>query len=107
MSQPPYDQGPPLPLPGLPPALPVPVQSLSYSMPVRPGRPGVLTAVGVLSIVVACISLLACLIIALTAGNFMMLARMGAGGRGVVGPTVVVPQQAPAATAPVTPGDGE
>src|SRR5688500_7262245 len=108
MSQPSYDTGPALPLPGLPPAMPIPVQSLSYSMPNRPGRPGVLTAIGVLRIVVACITIVACLIIAAMAGNFMMLSRVGraAAATRVAPPVVVVPQQAPATTA-VAPEDRE
>src|SRR5690349_17281841 len=38
---------------------PLAVQPLLYSTPIRTGRPGVLTAVGVISIVVAGISMLA------------------------------------------------
>ena len=38
---------------GLPPAAPIPVQPLAYTMPGRSGRPGVLTAIGVISICVA------------------------------------------------------
>jgi hypothetical protein len=40
----------------VPPAIPTPVQALPYSIPVQYGRPGIVTAIGVMCIVVACLS---------------------------------------------------
>jgi hypothetical protein len=42
--------------PPLPPPVPVPVQTLTYSASSKGGRPGVITAIGVIAIVVACLS---------------------------------------------------
>jgi hypothetical protein len=43
----------------LPPPLPLPVQPLAYSIPFTRRRPGLITAIGVISIIVACMSGLA------------------------------------------------
>jgi len=40
----------------LPPPAPIPVQPLAYSLPARQGKPGIITALGVMSIVIACLS---------------------------------------------------
>src|SRR5687768_15909415 len=50
----PAPAGPPPPAQWIPAALPV--QALEYPLPSRGGRPGILTAIGVLSIIIAAIS---------------------------------------------------
>ena len=70
----------PPPVPGSPP--PLPVQTFSYATPVHSGRPGILTAVGVVSICLACFSLLASASGVFTAVVFSTLAR---------GPVVATP----------------
>ena len=63
----------PPPLPG---PAPVPVQSLGYSLPMmRQGRPGIITAIAVMSIVVACLSSVASLISGCSAGGIYMASK--------------------------------
>jgi len=69
-------QDPP-PLPDRPPA-PVPVQTLDYSDPPRQGRPGLVTAIGVMSIVVASLSVLFSLQTGAQAVGFFFMSRMAA-----------------------------
>lgn len=57
------------------PQTPLPVVSLPYSYPVRSGRPGILTAVGVISIVVASFSILGSLYDGIQLLSINMMAR--------------------------------
>lgn len=79
---------PPMPQP------PMPVQPVSYLSPYTAGgRPGVLTAVGVTSIVVACFTLVGSLFFGLMAFGFAMIAAKPAAF--APPPTVVQPMTAP------------
>ena len=61
------------------PAPPLPVQSLDYSTPPRSGRPGILTAVGVVSIVIGALSVLMACSSLFTSIAFQVMPRMAAG----------------------------
>jgi len=60
----------------IPPVLPTPVQALPYSIPVRYGRPGIITAIGVMCIVVACLSGITSFGSGVYSFGFFMLSRM-------------------------------
>ena len=84
-------------------------QALTYSTPGAGKRPGVLTAIGVLSIVIACFSIVATLMMALQMAGFYYLAAFAPGATAPVpaalpAPTVVMPATGPttAPTAPAT-----
>lgn len=62
----------------LPPPIPVPAQALAYSTPLPYRRPGIVTAIGVMSIVIACLSLLANFGTGMSAWGFLMMSRMTA-----------------------------
>src|SRR5262245_53643802 len=80
----------------VPPIIPLPVQPLEYTNPYhRSSRPGILTAVGVMSIVIACLSFLSSL-----SGIFMALVFVLMGKSMPSGP--IPPAPTPAAT--VAPG---
>src|SRR4051794_25235194 len=55
---------------------PVPVQPLQYVLPDYRGRPGLITAIGVISIVIASIGMLAALFTVLQAGGYYMMSVM-------------------------------
>jgi len=57
-------------------AVPLPVRQLVYSQPPRYGRPGLVTAMGVMSIIIASLSLLFNLSVVFQAAGFFMLSRM-------------------------------
>lgn len=79
---------------------PVPVETLNYLPPRPAGRPGIITAIGVLSIVIALFSGMTSLVLGFQAFGFYMLTKMSA----------MVPPTPPPATAPVgivqDPADG-
>jgi hypothetical protein len=54
---------------------PIPVQPL-YALPVVPARPGIITAIGIISIVVAALSLLGGLVTALWSFSFLMISAV-------------------------------
>ncbi|HEY2585894.1 MAG TPA: hypothetical protein VGI81_09035 [Tepidisphaeraceae bacterium] len=62
----------------IPPAIPVPTQALAYSTPLPYRRPGIVTAIGVMAIVVGCLSVMANLGTGMTAWGFLMLSRVTA-----------------------------
>lgn len=82
---------------------PPPIAALAYSVPLRAGRPGIITAIGVLSIVVASLSALANLY---TAGSLLVFSMMasfaGSGGFATPATATVQVSPAPAATSPTT-----
>jgi hypothetical protein len=74
------------------PAPPLPVQTLDYSPPRKSGRPGILTAVGVMSIVIGALSLL------MGCSSVFMLVMMQAMSRAAPPPApATVPATVPAA----------
>src|SRR4051794_36297640 len=86
--------------PPMPPQSPIPVQPVSYLSPYASrGRPGILTAVGVMSIVVACFSFLGSLSGAFMALGFAMITATPAR---FAPPAATVVQ--PSANAPVVSG---
>jgi hypothetical protein len=54
----------------------VPVQPLQYVLPDQRGRPGLITAIGVISIIIASIGMLAALFTVLQAGGYYMMSLM-------------------------------
>src|SRR5688572_6207434 len=76
---------------------PTPVTPLEYSQSSPHGRPGLVTAVGVISIVIGCISALAGLQGTLSGVGLLMMSRMPAPA-----PVAVPAPTTTAATAPVT-----
>jgi hypothetical protein len=52
---------------------PIPVQPLEYTLPVNPGRPGTITAIGIVSIIIASLSLLGGLGSALWSFSMLMI----------------------------------
>jgi hypothetical protein len=59
-----------------PPAIPVPAQALAYSTPLPYYRPGIVTAIGVMAIVVGCLSLFANFSTGMGAWGLMMVSRI-------------------------------
>jgi hypothetical protein len=59
-----------------PPPVPVAVQPLTYSLPFRQGRPGIITAIGVLCIVIACLSGIFSLSTGIYSFSFYMMSKM-------------------------------
>lgn len=57
---------------------PIPSQPLPYSIPVRTGRPGIITAIGVTCIVIACLSALSSFISGTNSVGFYMMSRVSA-----------------------------
>lgn len=57
----------------VPPPPPIPVAALSYSMPLRERRPGLVTAIGVIGIIVASITMLTCLTVGFSDFGFFAL----------------------------------
>jgi len=60
----------------IPPPVPTPVQALPYSIPVRYGRPGIVTAIGVMCIVVACLSGISSFVTGVESFGFYMMSKM-------------------------------
>lgn len=60
------------------PIIPVPVQALPYSGPMQYGRPGLITAIGVMSIVIACLSGFGSLVTGMYGFGFWMMSKMSA-----------------------------
>jgi hypothetical protein len=54
----------------------MPLSPLEYSVPLQSGRPGIVTAIGVMSIVVACLTGLACLWWVLMSLGFLMMSTV-------------------------------
>jgi len=84
----------------LPPQLP-PGAMLDYSHPSSAHRPGIIIAVGVMSIVIGCISGLANLSGAFSGMAFMMMSRMQTPPTPAPAPATTAPATTPAAPAPV------
>lgn len=57
---------------------PIPSQPLAYSIPARAGRPGIITAIGVTCIVIACLSALSSFISGTYSVGFYMMSRISA-----------------------------
>jgi hypothetical protein len=85
-----------------PPAIPVPAQQLIYSTPFSYRRPGIITAIGVMAIVVGCLSVLSSVGSGFTAWGFLLMARVTSTMR-IPAPATVAPPAPPAA--PLTPGE--
>ena len=60
----------------MPPSVPIPVQALPYSIPVQYGRPGIITAIGVICIVVACLSGITSFATGVYSSLFYMMSKM-------------------------------
>lgn len=81
-----------------PPSVPVPAATLGYLPPVHYQRPGIISAIGIVGIVVACLSLLASFGTGMNAYGFYMISRMSMRMSRSV-PTSVAPAPPAASTA--------
>jgi hypothetical protein len=84
------------------PPTPAPVSTLDYSYATNRGRPGVVTAVGVISIVVACLTGLGSLMGMFSALGYIMMSRMPASAFTAGPPTPMTATTSPTGTPGVT-----
>lgn len=84
-----------------PPPIPVPAQTLVYSTPLPYRRPGIVTAIGVMAIIVGSLSLLANFSTGMSAWGFLLMQRVSATMSRAMAARAAAP--APAAQPPATP----
>jgi hypothetical protein len=90
----------------MPPQMPVPMRSLPYSMPFQHARPGIITAIGVLCIVVACMSGMASFVSGVYSFGFYMMSKaVSAMSVASAGPVTASSPVTAAVSDPLPPGD--
>jgi hypothetical protein len=93
----------------MPPQMPVPIRPLPYSMPFQHGRPGIISAIGILCIVVASLSGMASFVTGVYSFGFYMMSKavsaMSAASAGPIATAGPVSPVTSAVSDPLPPGD--